>query len=352
MLVVVHELGHFLVAKWSGIEVKEFGLGFPPRIWGKMWRCTLYSLNWIPFGGFVKIFGEDPEEIPTTEEEKKKNFSFKPRPIQALVLVAGVTFNFLFAWLLISIGFMSGLPSSVGTPTAGTISNPHVVITEIVKDSPAEKAGLQVGDKIVSLKSSDEKVENLTITGVQDFIESHGDDAVEVGLERGEENKILTVVPKGGVVEGKSAIGVSMDMIGILKLSFFQAFYEGGKLAVYIVKNVAVGLGTFIWDAVTLKAHFSQVTGPIGIVSLVGSAQKLGFIYLLSLAAFISLNLSVINLLPFPALDGGRLLFVLIESIKRSPINPKVANMINSIGFAVLIILMLVVTLHDIVKLF
>ncbi|MDD4989007.1 MAG: RIP metalloprotease RseP [Candidatus Pacebacteria bacterium] len=352
VLVLVHELGHFLVAKWSGIEVKEFGLGFPPRIWGKLWRGTLYSINWIPFGGFVKIFGEDPEELPTTEEEKKKNFSFKPRPIQALVLIAGVTFNFLFAWLLISIGFMTGLPSSVGVPTSGQVINPQVVITEVVQNSPAEKAGLHVGDKIVSLQAGAQKIENLTVSGVQNFIGSHGQDTVKVEYQRGAEDVFTSVTPVAGIVDGKSAIGIAMDMIGILKLSFFQAFYEGGKLAVYLVQNVAVGLGTFIWDAVTLKAHFSQVTGPVGIVSLVGSAEQLGFVYLLSLSAFISINLAVINLLPFPALDGGRLLFVLIEAIKRSPIRPKVANMINSIGFAILIILMVVVTLHDIVKLF
>ncbi|MDD5050770.1 MAG: RIP metalloprotease RseP [Candidatus Pacebacteria bacterium] len=350
VLVIVHELGHFLVAKFSGIGVKEFGLGFPPRIIGKMWRGTLYSLNWIPFGGFVKILGEDPEELAITEEEKKKNFSYKPRPIQALVLVAGISFNILFAWLLISLGFMTGLPTSVGAPTSGNITNPEVVITEVLENSPAQKAGLEVGDKIVSLESGVEKVNALSILGVQDFINGHGKESVRVEYKRGGEDAIAIVVPQGGIVEGKSAIGVAMDMIGILRLSFFRAFFEGAKLTIDVIKTVATGLAGFIWDAVRLKAHFSEVTGPVGIVSLVGSAEKLGFVYILSLAAFISLNLAVINLIPFPALDGGRLLFVLIEAIKRSPIKPKVANMINSVGFAILIVLMVIVTLHDIVK--
>ncbi len=188
--------------------------------------------------------------------------------------------------------------------------------------------------------------------GVQEFIASHGDEPVTVEYKRGEAVKTLSVVPKEGIVEGKSGIGIAMDMIGTLKLSFFGALYEGASLAAYLFKNVAVGLGTFIWDAVTFRAHLSQVTGPVGIVGLVGSAQQLGFVYVLSLAAFISINLAVINLLPFPALDGGRLVFVAIEAIIRRPINPKIANAINSIGFFVLLALMLVVTLHDIVKLF
>ncbi len=300
----------------------------------------------------MKIFGEDPTELPTTEEEKKKNFSFKPRPIQAAVLVAGVTFNILFAWLLISLGFMTGLPSSVGAPTAGQITNPEVVITEVVKNSPAEKAGLHVGDKIESLEANKQKIDHLTVQGVQEFIANHGDQSVQVQYKRGESEATLSVVPKSGIVEGKSAIGIAMDMIGVLKLSFFGAFYEGAKLTGYIFKNVAVGLTTFIWDAVTLRAHFSQVTGPVGIVGLVGSAEQLGFVYLLSLAAFISINLAVINLLPFPALDGGRLVFVAIESIIRRPINPRITNIINSVGFFILLALMAVVTLHDIVKLF
>ncbi|MDD5357318.1 MAG: RIP metalloprotease RseP [Candidatus Pacebacteria bacterium] len=350
VLVVVHELGHFLVAKWSGIEVKEFGLGFPPRIIGKMWRGTLYSLNWIPFGGFVKIFGENPEEVAVTEEEKKKNFSYKPRPIQALVLIAGISFNILFAWFLISIGFMTGFPSSVGDTANGAISNPQIVITEVVKDFPAEKAGLQVGDKIVALEASSQRIDNLTPEDVQNFIGSHGGDSIKVQYERGNETGLLSVTPRTDSALNKGVIGISMDMIGTLKLPFFSALYEGAKLTGYVIKAVAIGLARFVWSAVTLNAHFSEVTGPVGIISLVGSAEKLGFVYLLSFAAFISLNLAVINLIPFPALDGGRLLFVLIESIKRSPIKPKVANMINSIGFAILIVLMVVVTLHDIVK--
>ncbi len=352
VLVVVHELGHFLIAKWSGIEVKEFGFGFPPRIFGRMWRGTLYSINWIPFGGFVKIFGEDPEELPTTEEEKAKHFSFKPRPIQAAVLVAGVTFNMLFAWLLISLGFITGLPSSVGAPTSGQVQDAKVVITEVVKDSPAEKAGLKVGDAILSLQASNQKIDHFTVQGVQEFIGSHGDQTVQVQYKRGEQSGTLSVIPKQGIVQGKSAIGIAMDMIGIVKLPFLSALAEGASLAGYIFKNVALGLATFIWNAVTFRAHFSDVTGPVGIVGLVGSARQLGFAYILSLAAFISINLAVINLLPFPALDGARLVFVAIEAIIRRPINPRVANMINTIGFFVLIALMLVVTLHDIVKLF
>ena len=322
-LILVHEFGHFIVAKKSGIRVSEFGLGLPPRIWAWKYGETEYSINWILFGGFVKIFGENPdeksEEIP--EAEKKRSFEYKPRYVQALVLVSGVVFNLLFAWLLISVGFMSGMPASVGQTGYGKIENARVVILDVAKNSPAEKAGLQTGDAILSMAAGSDKLSAVTVSGVQDFIAAHGDETIQINFERANRTMSESVVPESGIVAGRKAVGISMDTIGILRLPVYLAFYQGAKLAWGLTEATAVGLAIFIWHAVTLHLDLSQVSGPVGIIGLVGSASNLGPIYLLSFTALISINLAVINLIPFPALDGGRLLFVLIEAIRRKAIS-------------------------------
>lgn len=354
ILVLVHEFGHFIFAKRSGIRVDEFGLGFPPRLWGKKYGETLYSINLIPFGGFVKIFGENPDEDSRTGPESSRSFVNKKRPIQAAVLVAGITFNILFAWILISIGFMSGLPTPVDEANRSEITNAKLTITQVLPKSPAELAGLKTGDEIVSMSSGLDSLGNAGIDSesVSNFISLHGGREVEIELKRADESMKISTVPKEGVVDGHPAIGIALGFIGELSLPIHKAFWEGGKLTLNLIQSIAISLCGFIYHIFTGSADFSSVTGPVGIAGLVGDASKLGFIYLLSFTAFISLNLAVLNLIPFPALDGGRLLFVLIESIIRKPINQKIANAANFIGFALLILLMLVVTYKDIVKLF
>lgn len=374
VLIVVHELGHFFAAKISGVRVDEFGIGYPPRATTLFRRAgTAFTLNWIPFGGFVRIFGENPleegevEQVATPEEialgiaPRGVSFSKKSRPIQAFILVAGVTCNFLFAWLLISIGFMYGLPTSVDAGL-GEVENPRVVITNIVADSPSAVAGLKVGDVITAMETMDTtataggkksvSLAEITPATVSDFIAANGDKALGVTYTRGESVETVSVTPRAGVIEGKPAIGIGMDMIGTLKLPIHKALWQGLKTTSYLTGATAVGLFDFVKDSVLGQADLSQVAGPVGIVGLVGDASKLGFIYVLSFTAFISINLAVINLLPFPALDGGRLLFVAIEAVSRRPINPKIANGLNIVGFGILILLMVVVTVSDVWKLF
>ena len=351
VLIFVHELGHFLVAKKSGIKVSEFGLGFPPKLWSKKYGETEYTLNAIPFGGFVKIFGENPDQESISGPEKERSFVNKSRPVQAAVLVAGVAFNLIFAWLLISVGFMSGLPSSVSSGVSGNLQNVRTVVTAITPKSPAEQAGIRVGDSILSLRSGGDSLMEVTPESVQNFVTSHKSAPLDLKYARAGKEMNAVITPVDTLIAGRFAVGISMDMVGLLKLSPPKAVWEGAKLTVNLFRATAVGLASFIGNAFTLRAHLSDVTGPVGIVSLVGSASELGFIYLLSFTAFISINLAVINLIPFPALDGGRLLFVIIEGVRRKPLNQKVMNTLNSVGFILLLVLMLVVTVQDIFKL-
>jgi regulator of sigma E protease len=366
ILILVHEFGHFIVAKACGIRVDEFGLGFPPKIFGVKYGETTYSINWIPFGGFVKIFGEDPDAESISGPNASRSLINKPKWQQILVLIAGVSFNVIFAWLLISFGFMSGLPTSVSAYPNVHFTDAKVVITNISPGSPAEKAHLKSGDVIVSMTteasaSSGASVKPRILTvdaastdvvAVQKFIADSADQPITIEIAEGNTRNKIIATPIAGIVDGKVALGVGLDTIGTLRLPIHQALCQGALLTWDLTKSIAVGLTTFLKNIFVAKADLAQVTGPIGIIGLVGDAAHLGFIYLLSFTAFISINLAVINLLPFPALDGGRILFVIIEAIKRSPINPKVANTLNTIGFGLLILLMLVITFHDVFKIF
>lgn len=351
VLIFVHELGHFLVAKKFGIRVDEFAIGFPPKLWSKKYGETTYAVNLIPFGGYVKIFGENPNDESISGPDKDRSFVNASRIKQATVLVSGIVFNVLFAWIVLSISFMSGLTTSTQDSYASYIKNPHTIIIATQADSPARLAGLKGGETILSLEAKNKKTETITVAEIQDFI-ANSDGPITLNYEIGGVPKSAILIATEGIVGGRKAIGIAMDSVGVVKLPPHRAFYEGAILTGATTKNVAIGLYKFIFDAFRGKADFSQVTGPVGIVGLVGEASTLGIVYLMSFAAFISLNLAVINIIPFPALDGGRLLFVAIEAVKRKSISPQIANTLNGIGFALLILLMLVVTYKDIIKMF
>lgn len=353
ILILVHEFGHFIVAKKSGIKVTEFGLGFPPKVFGIQFGETLYSLNAIPFGGFVRIFGENPDENSISGPEKDRSIIHKARPIQIAVLIAGVTFNVIFAWMLISATFIIGSPTSTeGYVGPGVVTDPRIVVTEVKTDSPAMKAGIKPGDAILQITSEKYTVKNLNAQIISNFIEAHGKEGVTLGVSRGKETLSYTMKAEEGVVQGQIAIGIGMASIGTVKLPLISALVEGGKATYMQLAAIVQGLVSFFQSAIIGKGNFSDVTGPVGIVGLVGDTSKLGFVYLLSFTALISLNLAVINLLPFPALDGGRIVIVLIEALIQRRLPSKAVNIINGAGFILLVSLMLIVTVHDVLKLF
>ncbi len=350
ILILVHELGHFLAAKRAGVRVDEFGVGFPPRLYSKKYGETVYSVNAIPFGGFVKIFGENPDEESMDGHDAKRSITQKSKWVQAWIISAGVIFNLLLAWALISMGFMFGLPYSADDVKYGArVQDTALTITQVMPKSPAESAGLRGGDKIIKLSAGVDSLENPMVESTRKFIASHKE--LTLAYMREGEIKTAVIQTKAGIVNDRRAIGISMGMTGVLKLPMYEALYAGLMTTASLTWATTIGLLDFFKNIFTGQADFSAVSGPVGIVGIVGDASALGFMYLITLTALISINLAIINLLPFPALDGGRLFFLLIEAIKGSPIKPVIANTTNGIGFVLLILLMVVVTYSDIVKL-
>ena len=354
VLIVVHEFGHFIVAKKMGIRVDEFGIGFPPRAL-TLWHRgeTRYTLNWLPFGGFVKIFGENPDEASLHGQESARSFAHQSKFVQVLVLVAGVSFNVLLAWFIFFGVFASGAITPAGGEMRSVLNGAQLAVLQVVPASPAEQSGFMPGDIIVSVASGEESVDVLTPEHATTFISEHKEKVINFHVTRDGEEILLLAEPRKGLIPDDSerfAIGISMGLVGDLSLSPHLAFLEATKLTWKMLSAITLSLASFFASAFTLSADLSQITGPVGIVGLVGDAASLGIVSVLMFSAFISLNLAVINLLPIPALDGGRILFVLIEAIKGSPIKPQIGNALNTFGFAFLILLMFLVTYNDIVR--
>ncbi|MEK7175517.1 MAG: RIP metalloprotease RseP [Patescibacteria group bacterium] len=360
VVVLVHEFGHFFAAKKFGMRVDEFGFGFPPKLFGIKKGETEYTFNLLPLGGFVKIFGENAEEEIQTPppnplpKEEGERFTDKPKYQQGIVIFAGVFMNFILAWLLFSVGFMIGLPISSGAVTEKNkdkIQDISLVITSVLPNSPAEKAGLKMGDKILSI----DLLENPTPQSLKDYINLNQKEKIIINYTNTNNNSIsqtTSLTPQNVIltpIDGK--IGIAMEEVGIIKLPILEALKDGMRITLLTARGMVIGLYDLISDGIRGRGSLDAVAGPVGIVGIVGDAYRSGFVYLLSFTAIISINLAVINLIPFPALDGGRLFFILIEKIKGSAINPKVFNIINASGFIILLALMLFVTYNDIIKL-
>jgi regulator of sigma E protease len=349
VLIVVHEFGHFVAAKLSGMRVDEFGLGYPPRALtlAKVGE-TRYTLNWLPFGGFVKIYGEDgPETGP-------RAFGKRPRTLQAIVLVAGVAMNLLFAYVLITGALIAGTPRALSQDELTSARDTELAIADVLPGSPAALAGLVAGDSIISATDAMGQWKAIDPESFSRFIAASKGTEITLYIKRNGEEQTINATPASGVAvsdPSRYALGVEVATIGIVPLSFTAAIKEGAILTWEIIKLTATGLWHFFYSALTLTADLSQVAGPVGIAGVVGAASLQGIGGFLSIVAIISINLALINLIPVPALDGGRLLFVIIESIIRRPIAPRIATAMNAVGFALLLLLMVVVTTHDIFKL-
>lgn len=348
-LIVIHEVGHFVAAKIFKVRVEEFGVGYPPRAFtfGR-WGNTEYTLNWLPFGGFVRLLGEHGETM------QKGSFAGAPKYAQAIILVAGVTMNALAAWFLFSAALHSGIPRVIPEGTA--IAN-HVQLfaNTVVDGSPAAAAGLRAGDEIVRVHDPARDVDaDLMPRGIIEFVGDRGGKQIEVTYKRAEVTETVIVTPAHAVVEdsaNRPAIGIGLIMVSDDKLSWPQALKEGFFSTKQALFDTVSGLTTLIRDAAAGEPNLKNIVGPVGLVDFVGNASRHGAGHVLALAAFISINLSVINLIPIPALDGGRLFLLGIETIMRRPPNKLAVQILNFLGIALIIFLMVSVTYNDIARL-
>ena len=351
VLVFVHELGHFTAAKYFGIRVDEFAIGFPPTIWSKQKGETKYSLNIIPFGGYVKIFGENPDDESMSGEDSARSLVNAPKWKQTIVLLAGIFMNIIFAWILISISFNIGLLTSIQDQYKNQARDVSVMVLSIAKDSPAFHAGMQEGDDIIAIRSDKAEVLNPGVTDVQNVI-AGSNGAIKIDYKRNNATGTASLIAESGLVNGRKAIGISMGLVGTVQFGFFRSFYEGAKLTWFETENIAVGIYGFIASAIQGQGSaLSDIAGPVGIASMVGQARSIGISYLLGFVALISINLAVLNLVPFPAFDGGRVFVLIVEAVIRRKIKPVIVNWINITGFALIILLMLFITYHDIARL-
>ncbi len=361
VLVFVHEAGHFTMARKLGVKAEEFGFGFPPRILGvykdknNKWRLvkgkkevkdaadTVYSVNWIPLGGFVKIKGEDGEG-------KDERDSFASRPIwqRAAILLAGVTMNVILAMALISFGFMLGLPQALGgdiSPKA-EISDRQIQIVEVIKESPAAGAQLKLGDIILSVN------ENSFISSekLQEYVDKHQGEQLVYQIKRGQEIFTKEITPEIREETNKGGVGIGIVETGIVKYSFLYSIWQGIKTAIFLTWAIMVAFFELIKGLITGQGVSAEIAGPVGIAALTGQVARMGFIYILQFAALLSINLAIINAFPFPALDGGRILFLIIEKIKGSPVKREIEAVIHNVGFALLMLLIIVVTFKDVAR--
>lgn len=344
ILVLIHELGHFLVAKKLGIKVEEFGFGFPPRLFGVKKGETLYSINLLPVGGFVKLYGEDAAGGGSLkgkhEEAKDKKRAFYARPIwqRLSVVVAGVVMNFILAVVIISYLFGS---NGVALPTQ------HIKITEVLPNSPAVSAGIQVGDEVISvngvpIRSTDEFVKEIKKTL---------DSEVSIVTRKNGVEETVKLTPRKNYPKGEGPVGVGITNIEIKKYPWYQAPFFGTLEALRFSWMIISGLGDMIFGFLFEGTKPEGVAGPVGVAQLTGQAVTYGVTATLWLTALLSINLAVLNILPIPALDGGRLFFILIELVTRKKVNPKYEGYAHAAGIAVLLSLMLLITVFDVMRL-
>lgn len=368
LLVFVHELGHFLVARRNGVAVEEFGFGFPPRIFGFyrnkkgerkfVWGSreieeirearkiggekTVYSINWIPLGGFVKITGEDGEE-----KSNPKSFASKSPFARVRILAAGVIMNFLLAAVLFSLSFWLGVPQPVDEVGGGSVGSEKVQVVDVGKGTPADIMGLRAGDEILGAQKNGDLLKFSSVEEVQNFIGENKGKEVVLDIKRGKEEMKLTGTPRENYPENEGPLGIGLAKIIIAKYPWYKAVYLGFQYTFNLTITFISFLGLLVWRLIIGQPAGLDVSGPVGIAVLTGQVAQLGFDYLVRFTAMLSVNLAIINILPIPALDGGRIIFILIEKFKGSPVSQRFEQRAHNLGFALLITLMIFVTVRD-----
>ncbi len=363
VLVISHEFGHFIAAKKTGMKVHEFGFGFPPRLFGlqfkkdnkKHWRIvkgnrdlnetdeeygTVYSLNWLPLGGFVKIKGENGDE-----QNDPQSFAAKKPWQKSVVLAAGVVMNVVLAMVLLISGYMIGLPQTLDNMSdVSKIADRRVEVMQVVPGKPAEAAGIKAGDAILQVGT----LANPRLKELQDYIDLHKNEVLLVKVQRDKEIFDKQIKPAIYSDTGRGGLGIAIAELGTVKYPFFIAIWEGIKATGWYLKEILIAFYLLIKGAFAGHGVGDAVSGPVGVAVMTGRVARMGLVYLIQFMAMLSLNLAVFNILPIPALDGGRLLFVAISKLRRKDVSQKLEGIFHTVGFALLMLLVVVVTVRDI----
>lgn len=353
VLVFAHEMGHFLTAKKFGAKAEEFGFGFPPRVcgWKKVngkrkffWGNqdeesddTIYSLNWIPIGGFVKIKGEDGEDKTDAE-----SFASKKAWQRGVILSAGVGMNVVLTTICLIIVFMIGAPQVIDTEKDAIIKDHKIQVMTVVAESPAMEAGVKMGDVI-------EKIDGQVFGSTDeaaDYIGTKGEIEMVVNVDRLGEKLEYKIRPE--IVDDKAVLGVGLVDTGIVSYPWYKAIWLGIVGTYKMFVQIIIGFYTVIKSAIVGEPLGVDIAGPVGIAVITGRVARMGLSYILQFTALLSMNLAIINFLPLPALDGGRVLFLIIEKIRGKAVNQKVEQLVHTVGFLLLIGLMFIVTGRDI----
>jgi regulator of sigma E protease len=353
VLVTVHEFGHFIVAKLTGMRVDEFAFGFPPRVFAKKYGETTYAINALPLGGYVSIFGENG-----SEEDKKEHgalhhpraFGNRPWWAQTLVLVAGVTMNMVLA-LVIFIGISYGeVTMSKDDDVYGSrIKKSSLMVTEVSKNSPARMAGIVPGSIVLSVASAGKHAQLTTATSLVAFIGANQNSPFSITYRTPDgQEKDTTIATVYGIIPNKKALGIALEEVGQVKISVLESIPLGYHRTISTTVMTFDGLTSVLSQAIHGESVLSTLSGPIGIAKIVGETSDYGYDAILTLVAVLSINLAIFNILPLPALDGGRMMVVLIEAITKKKVPFKYYSWVNIIGFSLLMLLLIIVTINDI----
>lgn len=346
LLIFFHELGHFLLAKKFGVKVEEFGFGYPPRIWGKKIGETLYSINLLPFGGFVRIYGQEKRI------EEPRSFTVKPYWQKALIIAGGVISFWIIAAVLLSIVMVLGSPTIVDDSAEG-VADPKVQVIGIAEGSPAQEAGLKTGD-IIRGAELDGFITIDKVEQVKDLVREYKGEEVALKIQRGGGNFEVSLIPRVSPPESEGAMGVALVRTGLESYPWHQSVWRGIMATGNLTWRIIEGWGMLfasLFQGEGVPAGM-EVTGIVGIFQLFSRVGGLGASYFLNFVAVLTVHLAIINILPIPALDGGWLLFLTIEKIRKKPLNAKVIEKVSGVFFILLILLMIFITIRDIIRIF
>jgi len=356
ILVSVHELGHFLAARNRGVKVEEFAFGFPPRIWSKKKGDTNYSINLIPLGGYVKLFGEHDED-----SKDPRSFASKSKLEQTFILLSGVAMNFLLTVFLLTILYIFGVKSLIPgmEKHKGVQNNQEVKIIKVEKNTPAEKEGLKEGDiiKKVDGKQVFNDIEVLNVINKKIF--KKPDEKIVFEIKRGDETFTKDIETyEAKIKDGNREVTVrrigikELRSIGEVKAPFYLAPFIAFSESIRLAKITFVGTIDFFGNIFTKFALKDDVVGPIGIAKLTGTFMEFGLAALVQFVAILSITLAVVNILPIPAMDGGHIFILLLEKIFGRDFSAQSKGMVAIVGLLMLLLLFIIISVKDLSRFF